>query len=599
MVLRNGFLRTTTRRWFSAALLSIASCGAAAPLAAQQPAIPQPPPVYETTGEYAAVPHPTVSPDTSAVLASNNVNTNANNNAALEYRLRELEERYAEQTMKFASLAEEVKAAEKKDAPKGSVVGSDLKMSGTWKDGAALETADKAFKMKWRGRTQFDVSGFSDSSNPYFQGLGGNQGDTAADFRRLRLGTEGTLYEQFDFAVELDFINSFNSNAAGNAQANNNGLKNAFDRQYFGIPAPTDVWIGMHEIPYIGNMRVGNIKPPNGLEHANSSRFLDFMERSLSQDAFTGRFNNGFEPGVLIYDWNEEQTMTWANSVTANSNNVFAYEAGGPDLVSRVTWTPIYDEESHGRYLLHLGISATDRRTVDGQSRLRSRGSLRNGISQTWSNVADTAIFYSTTEQLLVPEIAAVYGPWHFQAEYFGQWNQNTRLQQATNPPGTAPGFVNPGANLGTSYFNGYYGQVSYFLTGEHREYERKAGAFGRVVPYENFHFIKSGQGRHCNILTRGAWQVLYRYNVLDLDAQQLHTAATPNGGGTVVDHTIGLNHFINPNMKIQYNLLYSDRTLFNTGGPGQNPNAPVPTNLPGQIGGSAFGAGVRFAIDF
>ena len=108
----------------------------------------------------------------------------------------------------------------------------------------------------------------------------------------MRLGAEGVIYDQFDFAVELDFMNSFNTNGSTNAFAPNNNLKNAFDRQFFGIPAPTDVWIGMHEIPFIGNMRIGNVKAPNGLEHTTSSRFLDFMERSLNQDLFVGRFNN-------------------------------------------------------------------------------------------------------------------------------------------------------------------------------------------------------------------------------------------------------------------------------------------------------------------
>jgi phosphate-selective porin OprO/OprP len=593
MAQKNRLLSRKMRRWIGA-FLCAAGCGASSQAIAQQPALPEPPvpqplAAYEAAAP-SAIPHPLEATQASVGFAS--AATTANSNAALEYRLRELEERYAEQSMKFASLAEEVKAAEKKEAAKGSVVGADNKMSGGWKDGAFLETGDKAFKMKWRGRTQFDTSGFSDSSNDYFQGLAGNQGDTAADFRRLRIGTEGTLYEQFDFAVELDFINTFNTNSIGTL-ANNANIKNAFDRQYLGVPAPTDVWIGMHEVPFVGNLRVGNIKPPNGLEHSNSSRFLDFMERSLCQDAFVGRFNNGFQPGVLFYNWNDEQTVTWANSVTANSYNVFAYEAGGPDIANRVTWTPIYDEESHGRYMLHLGISGTYRKPVDGLDRLRARGSLRNGISQSWSNVADTTPFFTTDEWLVIPEIAAVVGPWHFQAEYFGQFNQNVAVQG----PGA---FYNPGPVLGNAYFQGYYGQVSYFLTGEHREYERKAGAFGRVVPYENFHFIKSGRGG--NILTRGSWQVLYRYNVLDLNDPTLADVNTAAGavrgvgGGTVVDHTIGLNHFLNPNMKIQYNVLISDR-----GPSAATPATPLNNGAPNtpQVGGTAFGAGVRFAIDF
>jgi phosphate-selective porin OprO/OprP len=529
------------------------------------------------------------------LMASNRTSfaEDAPSNAELARRLRELESRYAEQSVRYASLAAETadgKKDEKKDEKKGTVVGSDTKMSGNWKDGAYLETSDKAFKMKWRGRTQFDYTGFTDS-DAYFRGLTGNQGQQAVDFRRLRLGTEGTFWEQFDFAVELDFINSFNTNGSTNDFGPNNNLKNAYDRQFFGVPAPTDVWVGVHEVPLINNARIGNVKPCNGLEHANSSRFLDFMERSLNQDAFTGRFNNGFQPGILLWNYNEAQTVTWHTSVTKNSYNVFAYDSGssGWDYANRVTWTPIYDEASHGRYLVHLGFSATERTCTDGQDRLRARGSLRNGISQSWSSVADTTIFFSTNETLLIPEIAAVYGPWHFQAEYFGQWNSNVRTQQPSAVTGP-----NPGPNLGTAYFQGYYAQVSYFLTGEHREYERKTASFGRVVPYENFQFIRNRCGGP--VLLGGAWQVLYRYELLDLNDPRLANVnadgggAAGVGGGTVYGHTIGLNHFINPNMKVQYNTWISDRTA--------SAATPPLAGQP-QTGGQAYGFGARLAIDF
>ncbi|MBL9094019.1 MAG: hypothetical protein JNL96_22565 [Planctomycetaceae bacterium] len=504
----------------------------------------------------------------------------------LEARLRDLESRYEDQQMRFASLAEEKAKAE---APKGTIVGADTKMSGNWKEGAGLETSDKAFKMKWRGRTQFDTVGFTDSSQASFNGLGGNQDDTAVDFRRLRLGTEGTMYEQFDFAVELDFINCFNTNGSTNALAPNNGIKNAFDRQFVGVPAPTDVWVGMHDVPIFGTVRFGNVKPLNALEHTTSSRFLDFMERSLNQDAFVGRFNNGFQPGVVWWNTNEAQTMTWGSWACMNSYNVFAYDAGGLDTGGRVTWTPWYDEESHGRYMLHLGFSATERRCTNGQQRIRARGSVRNGIAQSWSNVADTTTFFSSGETLLVPEIALLLGSFQFQAEYFGQWNRDVAIQ-TTNVPAQP----NPGPNLGTAYFQGYYAQVGYFLTGEHREYERKTGAFGRVVPHENFYFLRNKDKGP--IITRGGWQVLYRYTLLDLNDPRLTNVNIANGGnagvggGTVYDHTLGLNHFLNPNMKIQYNFVVSDRSI-----------SAAQSVIPGQpqVGGTSYGFGWRFALDF
>ncbi len=68
------------------------------------------------------------------------------------------------------------------------------------------------------------------------------------------------------------------------------------------VPAPTDLWIRTRELPIIGNLQIGNMKPPIGLEHVASSRYLDFMERAYNQDLFWGAFNNGFQPGITAYD---------------------------------------------------------------------------------------------------------------------------------------------------------------------------------------------------------------------------------------------------------------------------------------------------------
>ena len=114
-------------------------------------------------------------------------------------------------------------------------------------------------------------------------------------------------------------------------------------------------------------------------------------------------------------------------------------------------------------------------------------------------------------------------------------------------------------------------------------------------MPYENFHFIKNGRGRA--LLTGGAWQLLYRYTLLDLNDPRLanvnsFSAGAVNGvgGGTVYDHTIGLNHFLNPNMKLQYNFVLSDR--------GPSAASPAIGGQP-QTGGTGYGFGARIALDF
>jgi phosphate-selective porin OprO/OprP len=151
--------------------------------------------------------------------------------------------------------------------------------------------------------------------------------------------------------------------------------------------------------------------------------------------------------------------------------------------------------------------------------------------------------------------LAAVWGPFTFQAEFAGQF-----LTQAV---------VN-GRNGGTLFFHGGYCQVLYFLTGEHQDYDKREGVFGRVVPRNNFRSTKAEGCSSC-----GAWQVGVRFGYLDLNDKAIQ-------GGQVYDWTVGLNWFLNPNMKVQFNYIVTHRR-------GQQDVAE----------GWINGVGVRAAYDF
>jgi phosphate-selective porin OprO/OprP len=94
------------------------------------------------------------------------------------------------------------------------------------------------------------------------------------------------------------------------------------------------------------------------------------------------------------------------------------------------------------------------------------------------------------------------------------------------------------------AYFQGLYGLVSYFLTGETRPYSRAAGEFLRVRPKKNFSLKDK---------TWGAWEAALRYSFLDLDEDEI-------SGGILSDVTLGLNWYLNPNMRIMLNYIYANR---------------------------------------
>jgi len=411
----------------------------------------------------------------------------------------------------------------------GEVVDNDLDLDVRWNHGLEAKSADGDFRVHVGGRTQFDGVWLS-ADETALAGAGGVGDADAVVFRRARLRVDGTLYEVFEWAVEYDFFNTVNDNV---------GLQPASDElgNVINVPAPTDVWWDFKQLPVVGTMRIGNMKEPIGLEHLTSSRFLDFMERSFNQDAFTGPFNNGFTPGVMLHKLTENERATLSLGVFKNTTNAFAFDSGDGEyaVTGRISGLPWYDEPSQGRYLLHLGLSASHRDPDDGRIRVRSRGSLRNGPGATNPVLADSGFFFTDSQDLIGAEAALVYGPWLLQAEYIAS---------------LADGGSSGGVDRGTPYFYGYYAEVLYFLTGEHRPYDHDRGAFTRIVPHSNAFLVRTPE---CAGFGPGAWQIGARYSQLDLNHSGIE-------GGIIDDMTLGLNWFLNPNMKFQWNYVYTRR---------------------------------------
>jgi len=126
---------------------------------------------------------------------------------------------------------------------------------------------------------------------------------------------------------------------------------------------------------------------------------------------------------------------------------------------------------------------------------------------------------------------------------------------------------------IGTVFYHGGYVEALYFLTGEHREYNRKTGAFERVTPLQNAFITRTDCGPCAGW---GGWQAGFRYNYLDLNDQGIN-------GGILNDYTWGLNWFLNPNMKVQWNYSLTHR---------QSPVAAA-------FDGWNQGFGMRLAHDF
>jgi phosphate-selective porin OprO/OprP len=289
------------------------------------------------------------------------------------------------------------------------------------------------------------------------------------------------------------------------------------------------------------------------MENNTSAAFLPFMERSDNMDAFYGPFDNGFALGLTAQHWTESERITWRYGVFQPETNAFGIALNKYEFGARVTALPWYEDD--GERLIHLGLGYLGGEIVQNELRDRARTILRNAPGFDVPVLADTGEIPGSKQYTIAPEFAMVWGPLTIQAEYAFQF-----LIGAVDANGEEAGPV---------LYHGGYIEALYFLTGEHQEYLKQEGVFGRVVPRNNYHWKIGDCVKGC-----GAWQIGVRFSYLDLNDKAIQ-------GGLIYDWTVGLNWFLNPNMKFQLNYIAEHRDV---------PGIPV---------GWINGVGVRAAYDF
>jgi phosphate-selective porin OprO/OprP len=419
----------------------------------------------------------------------------------------------------------------------GYEVGSDLNFTATWNKGLQFQTRNKDFRFHVGGVLQFDMDYFDNppgiQAAPSAGGIG-PQPDSL-DFRRIRLRMDGTMYEVFDWIVQVDFANMVSPAGSPNAQSPAT-TSPAFDEMY----------INWGQIPYIGNLRFGNIKEPLGFEHMMTDSQLPFMERSYLQDFVFGPFNGGYSPGIEMIDWREDLKGTFSLGWFGADDDQFGFSLGNDYAVtSRLTWCPYYDEPSDGAYMMHFGVAGSDRAVDEGFVRFRDRGDIRSGppgiLNPIYVDTNFTGKISATTYDIAAAEFALVLNSFSVVAEYAGTWVQDASIG---------------GVSKGTPFFQGGYIQCAYLLTGEHEVYDRKRATFERIVPYENAFWVHDGNGNCCH--GWGAWQILARYNAIDLNDNGIT-------GGELNSFTLGVNWIWNPQARMQFNYDFTNRSAIKT----------------------------------
>ena len=324
-------------------------------------------------------------------------------------------------------------------------------------------------EVKFGGRIMYDMAAWGADEFDY----------TGSEFRRVRLYSSGKMYGTVKYKIQLDF----------------SGGEISFK----------DVWIELNRLPIQGNLRVGHFKEPLRLEALTSSKYITFMERGLPI-AMSPERNTGAMYHTTIGEKLSLQTGVFRKSdafgddKTAN-NNI--------SITSRATYLAIND----GDKLLHVGVANSKRKSDNKTYNFSSRAENHLGnklINEEFANqVKGINIFAG--------EITYVNGSFSLQAE---------ALQTTIN---TGIGELNTQIN---NEIISYYGQVSYFLTGESRSYKGSLVGFGRISPKNNY-----GENGW------GALEVAARFSAIDMQEY-----------GSLKDITTGFNWHLNPNTRMMFN---------------------------------------------
>jgi phosphate-selective porin OprO/OprP len=132
-------------------------------------------------------------------------------------------------------------------------------------------------------------------------------------------------------------------------------------------------------------------------------------------------------------------------------------------------------------------------------------------------------------------ETAAGYKNLFWQGEYFHYALDRRGLQQAN--------------------FDGGYGQVGWTLTGESRNYIAETGSYSAIIPDRPFSLADGGWG---------AWELGARISYIDLNdnftaGQPFASQPSAVPGGKQTSFTLGLNWYVNSNIRFMLNYVHAD----------------------------------------
>jgi phosphate-selective porin OprO/OprP len=386
-------------------------------------------------------------------------------------------------TAMLADLQKRLEQLEKKQASSGST--------------ATRDVPTDRWNVRLGGHVQLDYVNWMNAD----PAIGGNPGpQDYFEFRRLRLVADGVGYENCDFRLQMTLEPETVGESSGRATS----------------PDVKDAYFSVNEIPGLGRFRIGNFFVPFGLEQVTNDTNNVFLERSVPTQ---GIFTADREVGVALYNTTDDESVGWSTGVFFDGISDTLKERiddnQGLRLSGRLVWTPLFEDD--GARVLHTGVGVLYTDDQDNSVRFRTRPQIHEG-----PRLLDSGSLAADAYTVGNLEMAAVMGPFTLQSEaYLATLN---------------------GAQAGN--LGGWYAHASWFLTGEHRIYERfgQHGAqFARNKPRRNLSVRAEG-------LAPGAVELKSRYSSLILDSFQC---------GNYQDLTTGVNWYWNDRTRLMLDWIH------------------------------------------
>jgi len=343
-----------------------------------------------------------------------------------------------------------------------------------------LKTDDGEFAWWVDARVMLDAAVFAEDKNQLHNGV---------ELRRGRFALKALLWS--DWAAELDIDVAEAELDVKDAYVGYAGWDNAL------------VKIGQHREPF-------------SLEETTTSRYISFMERAYVIDALAP----GRHIGVSYAKWGEHYRFMGGiyGQEIGDDDDPEEYE-GDSDAIGitgRFVWVPILNKEE--ARTLHLGISATTRTTDAGTDKVRFRSRAETHIAH--NRFVNTGKMKDVDDyQMLGLDAVVQLGSWSFQGEYITAHLNRFNDREDVD-------------------VDGWYTYVSWFPTGENRNYTM-------------------AQSRFVSPNAKNAIELLARFSTIDLNDLDAGVE-----GGQADNITFGLNWYFNNNVRwmINYTMVDNDQ---------------------------------------